>query len=260
MLKVLKYSIYDLMRSKWAIAYFAFYLIMTVGLLLLTNDHAQALISLLNIVIVLSPLLSIIFGVIYFYNSREFTNLLLAQPLTRREIFLGQFLGVVGVQSTCLLLGLGIPFLVFGILASGILLSFVSLLVAALFLTIIFTAIAFLIGLRFENRIKGFGLAVFIWLFLAVIYDGLFLVLLSVFRDYPLENFALIGILLNPIDLSRVLVMINLDIAALMGFTGAVFKNLLGNYLGLLVALMVLTCWALLPIISLIRDSMRKDF
>ncbi len=82
MLKVLKYGVYDLMRSKWAIAYLSFYLMLSSGLLLLTNDHAQALISLLNIVVVLTPLLSIIFGVIYFYNSREFTNLLLEHITT----------------------------------------------------------------------------------------------------------------------------------------------------------------------------------
>ena len=38
----------------------------------------------------------------------------------------------------------------------------------------IFTAVAFNIALSNENKIKGFGYAVLAWLFLAVIYDGLF--------------------------------------------------------------------------------------
>ena len=260
MWKVLKYGAYDLMRSKWAIAYLIFYLLLGTGLLMLTNDHAQALISILNIVLVLTPLLSIIFGVIYFYNSQEFTNLLLAQPLSRLEIFMGQYLGVVSVQIACVLVGLGFPFLLFGVVGSEVFQSFGSLLLAAVFLTVIFTGIAFLIGLTNQNKIKGFSLAVFIWLFLAVIYDGIFLILLSTFRDYPLDNFALAGILVNPIDLARVLVMINLDISAMMGFTGAVFKKFLGNYLGLTIATVVLIAWSLVPLKLLLRRAERRDF
>lgn len=258
--KVLKYGAFDLMRSRWAIAYFLFYLLLSVALLLLTHDHGQATISLLNIVVVLTPLLSIIFGVIYFYNSQDFTSLLLAQPLNRFEIFMGQYLGIVLVQLSCVLLGIGLPFLVTGVFASSVFVSFLSLLLAASFLTLIFTGIAFFIGLKNENRIRGFGIAVILWLFLAVVYDGLFLVLLSTFRDYPLNNVALLGILLNPIDLSRVFVMIHLDIAALMGFTGAVFKNVLGNYTGVLIALGVLTAWVMMPVYMMIRRAQRRDF
>lgn len=38
--------------------------------------------------------------------------------------------------------------------------------------------------------------------FIAVIYDGIFLLLLVLMEDYPLDKFALITSLLNPIDLS----------------------------------------------------------
>ncbi len=258
--KVLKYGAYDLLRSRWALAYFAFYFLLGIALLSLTNDHGQATISLLNIVVVLTPLLSIIFGVIYFYNSQDFTNLLLALPLSRTQIFVGQYLGIAIVQILCVLLGLGLPFFFTGVLGSSVVASFLSLLLISVFLTMIFTGIAFLISLSNENRIRGFGIAVILWLFLAVIYDGLFLVLLSTFREYPLDTFALLGILLNPIDLSRVLVMINLDIAALMGFTGAVFKNVLGNYRGVLVAVVVLTLWVVIPASLMIRRARRRDF
>ena len=55
----------------------------------------------------------------------------------------------------------------------------------------IFSGIGFFIALSFQNKIKGFSFAIFIWLFLAVIYDGIFLLLMAVFSDYPLETFAL---------------------------------------------------------------------
>ena len=94
MLKILKYSFYDLSRSLWSYVYFFFYLVLGVVLLYLNNDLSNAVITLMNVIIILVPLIGTIFGVMYFYNSREFTELLLAQPVRRSSIFLGQYLGV----------------------------------------------------------------------------------------------------------------------------------------------------------------------
>ena len=88
MLKILKYSFYDLMRSRWSYVYFAFYLLLGIVLLFLNNDLSKAVITLMNVIIVLVPLIGTIFGVMYYYNSKEFTELLLAQPLKRSSIFL----------------------------------------------------------------------------------------------------------------------------------------------------------------------------
>ena len=87
MLKILKYSFYDLMRSRWSYVYFLFYLLLGFVLLFLNNDVNKAVITLMNIIIVLTPLIGTIFGVMYYYNSREFTELLLAQPINRKKIF-----------------------------------------------------------------------------------------------------------------------------------------------------------------------------
>ena len=94
MIKILKYSFYDLMRSRWSYVYFIFYLLLGFVLLFLNNDVSKAVITLMNVIIVLVPLIGTIFGVMYYYNSREFTELLLAQPIKRSSIFLGQYLGV----------------------------------------------------------------------------------------------------------------------------------------------------------------------
>ena len=58
--------------------------------------------NLMNIALILCPLISIIFGTMYFYNSRDFIELLLAQPIKRKAIILGQYLGLSfrGVSST----------------------------------------------------------------------------------------------------------------------------------------------------------------
>lgn len=260
MLKVLKYSFFDLMRSRWSYVYFAFYLVLGFVLLFLNNDLSKGIITLMNIIIVLVPLISTIFGVMYYYDSREFTELLLAQPIKRSKIFLGQYLGLSISLMLSLVLGLGIPFVAYGLFDGGSLGKFGLLILAGAFLTFIFTAMAYWIGLNNENKIKGFGYAILLWLFMAVIYDGIFLLSLIVFQDYPLEKLTLFMSLFNPIDLSRILVLLQLDISALLGYTGAIFKEFFGTSKGFFVALLILILWVVIPVFLIVRKSGNKDF
>ncbi len=260
MFKILKYSFYDLMRSRWSYVYFMFYLLLGFVLLFLNNDVSKAVITLMNIIIVLVPLIGTIFGIMYCYNSKEFTELLLAQPIPRRSIFLGQYLGVASSLTFSLVIGLGVPFAIYGLFKSEAIFDFSLLLVTGAFLTMIFTALAFNIAISNENRIKGFGYAVLLWLFMAVIYDGLFLISLILFEEYPLDNVSLVVTLLNPVDLSRTLILLKLDISALLGYTGAVFKQFFGTNTGLIISLLMLLLWTILPVFRMVFVAEKKDF
>lgn len=260
MFKILKYSFYDLMRSRWSYVYFAFYLALGFVLLFLNNDMNKAIITLMNIIIVLTPLIGTIFGVMYYYNSKEFTELLLAQPINRSKIFMGQYLGISISLTLSLVLGLGIPFLLYGLFKSAAIFDFGLLILVGSFLNFIFVALAFNIALSNENKIKGFGYAILMWLFLAVIYDGLFLISLLVFNEYPLDKFSLFTTMFNPIDLSRILILLKLDISALLGYTGAVFKKFFGTDFGMIVSIFVMILWVLLPVWRINRKLRRKDF
>lgn len=248
------------MRSRWSYVYFAFYLLLGIVLLFLNNDLSKAVITLMNVIIVLVPLIGTIFGVMYYYNSKEFTELLLAQPLKRSAIFLGQYLGIALSLSMSLILGLGLPFVFYGLFKSTAIWDFSLLLVTGVFLTLIFTALAFNIALLNENKIKGFGYAVLMWLFLGIIYDGIFLMTLILYEEYPLDNASLIGTMLNPIDLSRTLILLKLDISALLGYTGAVFKRFFGTDFGLVVSFVALSLWVILPVLRILSISKKKDF
>ena len=260
MLKILKYSIQDLLRSRWSYVYFIFYLILGFVLLFLNNNMDKAIITLMNIIIVLTPLIGTIFGVMYYYNSREFTELLLAQPIKRNKIFMGQYIGISLSLTLSLVLGLGIPFVAYGLFKSAVIFDFVLLLVVGAFLNFIFVALSFNISLSTENKIKGFGYAILMWLFMAVIYDGLFLISLVMFNEYPLEKFSLAATMFNPIDLSRILILLKLDISALLGYTGAVFKDFFGTSAGMLSSLGVLVLWVVLPALNIVRKANKKDF
>ncbi len=250
----------DLMRSRWSYVYFFFYLVLGFVLFFLNSDVTKAVITLMNVIIVLTPLIGTIFGVMYFYSSREFTELLLAQPLKRKTIFAGQYLGVSLSLSMSLVVGVGIPFVIYGIFGSAAIWDFSTLLLVGAFLTFIFVALSFNLALAFKDRIKGFGFSILMWLFMAVIYDGLFLLSMMIFDDYPLDKLALGATLFNPIDLSRILILLKLDISALLGYTGAVFKNFFGTGLGLLLSLTMLSVWVLIPGALMLRQAEKKDF
>ena len=98
------------------------------------------------------------------------------------------------------------------------------------------------------------------WLGFAVLYDGLVLLVVLAFGDYPLESPLLALTVLNPVDLGRVLLLLQFDIAALMGYTGAVFKQFFGNGGGILAAAVALMGWIGAPVLLGSRTFRRKDF
>lgn len=240
--------------------YFLFYLTLGFVLLFLNNDVSKAIITLMNVIVILTPLIGTVFGIMYYYNSKEFTELLLAQPLKRSTIFMGQYLGVSSSLSLSLILGIGIPFLFYGLFQSAEVFNFLSLLSIGAFLTFIFVSLSFNIALINDNKIRGFGFAILVWLFFAIIYDGIFLIFLMIFQDYPLDKFALIASIGNPIDLSRILVILKLDISALLGYTGAVFQKFFGTASGMVISNLVLFLWIIIPTLFINRKARRKDF
>lgn len=56
-------------------------------------------------------------------------------------------------------------------------------------------ALAFLITVKVEDKVRGLGVSILLWLIFSMMYDGLVLLLASAFVDYPLEKpmLALIG-------------------------------------------------------------------
>lgn len=260
MIKILKYIFRDLIRSKWLLIYTGFYLVVSFALFFLSNDMSQAILSLTNIVLYLVPLIAVMFSIIYFYNAGEFVQLLLAQPVSRRSLFAGLFAGIAGSLCLSLIVGIGIPFVIYGVFISGHIWDFNILLISGILLTISFSAMSIFMALLFRNKIAGFGFSILIWLFFAIIYDGLFLLLLSIYSDYPLETFALVMSILNPIDLSRIAVLLKLEISSMMGFTGAVFRQYLGNPSGMFMAIGILLVWSILPIAGLIKVAKGRDF
>lgn len=257
--KVAKPQVRNVVRSKWLLCYAAFFLIATEGLLRFTGGDEKTLLSLASIVLFVVPLVTIVYGTIYLYSSREFVELLLAQPLKRRTVFAGLYLGLAIPLIAAFLAGTSLPFILSGF-STNAGAALATTLLGGTALTLVFTGISFCVALRFEDRLTGLGAGLATWLVLALVYDGLVLFAVALFPDRAVERSLLAVSLLNPIDLVRISLLLQLDISALMGYTGAVFNRFFSGATGLAVIAAALTTWIGAPLFLGFSSFEKKDF
>src|SRR6185312_2592715 len=254
MKKIIKYVIVDILRNKIVIAYTLLLLAISFGLFNLDDNTSKGLLSLMNIVLIIVPLICIIFSTIYIYNSAEFIELLVSQPLQRKHIWMSLFGGIAIALSLAFFIGVGIAVFIYSFTSAALIVLGVVLL-----LTVIFVAIALLAAVYTRDKAKGIGISVLLWLYFSLIFDGLVLFILYQFQDYPLEKFIAAISCFNPVDLSRILILLKMDVSALMGYTGAIFKDFFGMRAGMITSFIVLLLWIWSPLWLSLRRFNRKD-
>jgi Cu-processing system permease protein len=257
-LKVFRYQLRNMIRGRAVLGYTLFFALVTLGLLRFGGGLERALPSLASVVLLAVPLVSIVVGTVFVYEARDFAELVLSHPVGRRALFAGQWLGLTLPLAAAFLVGVGVPLLAAGVPAVSAS-AVAQLLAAGVLLTAVFTALAFLVAVLVEDATRGLGAALLLWLGLTVLYDGLVLVGASAFAAYPLERPLLLLMILNPVDLARVLVLMALDASALMGYTGAVFQRFFGSGAGMVAALASLTAWVVAPFLLASWRFRRKD-
>jgi Cu-processing system permease protein len=235
-------------------AYLTLLLLLTLSILNLEDNPSKGLLSMLNIILIIVPLVSLIFSTIYMYNSSEFIELLLSQPVKRRSLILSIFSGLSISLVIAFVVGAGIPLL----LLEGTSTAY-AMLLAGIALTVSFVALAVLGSVITRDKAKGIGVAILMWLYFSVMFDGLVLLLMFQFSDYPLEKVMIAFCSLNPVDLARIIILLNMDISALMGYTGAVFSDFLGTGYGIAYAALIMLLWICIPVFIAVRKFSKKD-
>jgi Cu-processing system permease protein len=258
--QILRYQIRDVVRSRWLIGYVAFFALATDALLRFGGADARSLLSLMNVVLLVVPLVALVFGTMYVYHAREFVELLLAQPVGRRELFVGLSLGLAAPLAAGFAVGLGAPVMLHAGWNPALFRAALTLLATGIALVCVFTAVALYLAVRIDDRVRGLGAAVALWLGFAVLYDGLVLVASTMLADFAVERPLLALMMLNPIDLARVLLLLQFDVSALMGYTGAVFASAFGGTGGRAVAAATLAVWIAVPTWLGARAFQRKSF
>lgn len=244
----------DILYNKTIIVYTALLLGLSLSVFNLENDVSKGLLTLLNVLLIIVPLMSILFSTIYLYNSNEFIEVLVSQPLKRSVIWLSLYGGLSFSLLLSFFIGIGIPVLIYAWNETG----FIMLLMGV-FLTLTFISLSFLAAVYTRDKAKGIGVVIIIWLFFTLLYDGILLFIIFRFSEYPLERIMIVFSSLNPVDLSRILVMLKMDASAMMGYTGAVFNKMFGSTLGICIISVTMVLWCLVPLLISLRKFKHKD-
>lgn len=254
MFRIVRYVLQDILQSRIVLAYAVLLLLASVGLFNMGGEGGKSLASLLSLVLMVVPLVSLVFATIHFYHSYEFIELLSSQPLKRSTIFLAEYAGVALALTLAFLAGTGLPVALFEPSLTG-----ACLVGAGILLTLVFVALALLGAVCTRDKARGIGVALLLWVYFGLVYDGLVLFILFSFADYPIEKAMLVMVSLNPVDLARIAVLLQLDVSALMGLTGAVMRELLGSAAGMGFAAGVLLAWAVAPLGLALRIFRKRD-
>ena len=252
--KLVKYIFLDILRNRMVLVYTLILAVLSWSVFNLEDSSSKGLLTILNVILLTVPLVAIIFSTIYIYNSGEFIELLVSQPIERKKIWVSLFLGLSTAFVAAFLVAAGIPLLVFSFDTVGLMMTVIGCIIS-----VVFIALAFSCAILAKDKAKGVGLAIVIWLFFALLFDGLVLFLLFQLAEYPIEKPMVLLTALNPIDLARILILLHLDVSAMLGYTGAIFKKFFGNQLGVAIAFVLISLWALLPFLFSLRKFKKRD-
>ncbi len=156
----------------------------------------------------LGALITIILGSLSVSGEREQGTItyLLSQPVRRIEVIFGKFLGLLTSISLVMVTGFGLalfPSLGESYVASMGLNDFFYGILVMVGLSAVILGISIAISVVSSSKAMSVSLALFVWLFLAVIYDMGFLGMIFIITG---ETQAfLYFILLNPIEITQIL-------------------------------------------------------
>ncbi|MGZ3797637.1 MAG: hypothetical protein ACXVB1_14795, partial [Pseudobdellovibrionaceae bacterium] len=133
LLVLMKYGFKNQLRSRWLLAYTLFYFGVAFALIQFGGDVKRALASLISIVILFNPSVSLLYSTVYWYASSNYNHLLLIQPVKRVEVFLATWFSLSLGLSGAFAIGVALALLSAGVFSIdmlhlavvGILLNFI---------------------------------------------------------------------------------------------------------------------------------------
>ncbi len=256
--------------SRWLVGFAALLVLLILGLSFFGlaqsrevgyQGFARVTLSFMNLVLFVVPLAGLLLGVTSITSGTGTLTLLLAQPVSRSDVFLGKFLGLATALTVAQLAGFGAGGAVVALHAgAGQAGAFLALAALSILLGAITIAAAMLIGALWPDRLRATAAALGLWLLLVVAYDLAVLGATAILRGVPLQSVLLPALLLNPVDLARVMTTLATGSGALLGPTSAVLVRVLGARTGVLLAIGVLAMQLAGPLAAGVWTFRRRDW
>jgi Cu-processing system permease protein len=267
---IAKKEMRDALSGLWLPLYGGLFALLALGLSYLGQKNLGSLgfenfsrttASLLNLCLLLVPLIALSLGAGAIAGERDRGALpyLLAQPLSRWELLLGKFSGLVAAIGLATLGGFGVAGVVIAVYASamdvGTYLLFLALVMA---LIAVMTGIGFVGSVIATTRVQALGIVMLVWFAAVFFFD---LVLIGLVSATSLSGRELLAaLLLNPVEIVRVLAIIHLepDLEVLGPFGSYVYEQLgVGGATALLGGALV--AWLVAPLVLAIRLFQTQD-
>src|SRR5690606_30147615 len=135
---IIKIIFLDILKSKMIIGYTIMLAVLSWSSFALEDNATKGVLTILNVILFTVPLVSILFSTIYIYNSSEFIEMILSQPIKRQKIWIGIFLGLSLSLIFAFLIGSGIPLLVYSLNDVGLMMILMGILITLIFISIAF--------------------------------------------------------------------------------------------------------------------------
>jgi Cu-processing system permease protein len=260
-LKIVKLEFLDSVRNGWLYFFTGTLFLLSFLLLHISAYHpSRSIVSLLNIVLFLIPLFSLLFSSLSFMDSVSFMKSVLTRPISRKQLYLGKWLGMNLSMNLSVLLGLLLPFILRTSFSFQELYLLSLLIGFSMLLNFIFSAVSFWIASLLEKKEMVLALCLGIWFYVYILYDIMMVGISIYFGDYPIEVPVLLGLSLNPVDLVRIIILLQMDVGTLMGFSAAFFQKYLGTGLGFVYAVSILLAWVFISAWMGLKSFTKKDF
>ena len=257
-------------RNRWVISFAVVFCLFTVMISLLGmvtsgysgfQDFVRTAASIINLDGFLVPLFALLLSVFSFLSYREHLDLMVTQPVSRAQVILGKYIGLIMTIIGATILGFGLPGIIisFSIGLAGAVQYAVVVLLAFL-LAVIFTGLAVLITLISQRQQIALGVSVGVWIFFELLYGLMMLGTTLHFSRATLKVLLLAGLMGNPVDLTRVLALLVVGGPHFFGPAGATLLKLTGSTLvASLIGIAGLVVWILLPLLISIRVFNRQN-
>jgi Cu-processing system permease protein len=225
------------------------------------QGFARVTLSLMNLVLFIVPLTGLVLGVASVTSSGGSLPLLLAQPVARGEVLLGKYLGLAMALTLAQAVGFGGGGVLVAMHAgAGQIPGYLCLTLLSFALGGLTLSAALGIAVVCPDRLKAISAALLLWLLMVVAYDLVILGVTAMLHGVPLEAVLFPALLLNPVDLCRVLVTLALGSGAMFGPTSAVLANMFGAKGGIALGLAVLALETVAPLLVGLAVFRRRDW
>ena len=225
------------------------------------QGFARVTLSLMNLVLFMVPLTGLMLGVTSITSGTGTLPLLLAQPVARGEVFLGKFFGLAAAITIAQAVGFGAGGAVVAFNAGAEQVrGYLMLTLLSFILGWLTVAAAMLFAVLWPDKLKATSAALGLWLLMVVAYDLVVLGMTAILRGISLQSVLFPALLVNPVDLVRVLTTLATGSGALFGPTSAVLVRFFGTTGGISLGFAVLFVELVVPLAVGLWIFRRRDW